>query len=149
MKPANAEAAVASCILASNTSRVERSTSTPTEDFLPAPSQSPGITRSGISCGRTWILTISGIWPRQARAAALTQADDELAAQFTARLRVDGCVDGFVGRVALGLTKEGSLQRTCNPLGRPLPVEHGQHQALAQSIWRMLAMVMRSSCCNC
>ena len=36
-KPARAEAAVASSILASSTSRLVRSTSTPTEDWFPAP----------------------------------------------------------------------------------------------------------------
>ena len=69
-KPASAEAAVASSILASKTSRLVRSTSTPTDDLLPAPlmkspSQCPGMTRSSTSGGRRWMLTISGIWPRR------------------------------------------------------------------------------------
>lgn len=32
---------------------------------MESPSQWPGITRSSISGGRTWMLTISGIWPRR------------------------------------------------------------------------------------
>jgi len=65
-KLASAEAAVASAILASSTRRLFRSTSTPTEDLLPAPlmkspSQWPGMTRSFTSGGRTWMLTMSGI----------------------------------------------------------------------------------------
>lgn len=58
------------CILHSSTRRVLRSTSTLTADWLLAPlikspSQCPGISRSSTSGGRTWMLTISGIWPRR------------------------------------------------------------------------------------
>src|ERR1700710_2742686 len=69
-KPASADAAVASSVLASSTRRLVRSTRTPTEDWLLAPlmkspSQWPGSSRSSISGGRTWILTMSGICPRR------------------------------------------------------------------------------------
>ncbi len=68
--PVSAEAAVALSILASSTRRLECSTSTPTQDSLPAPlmkspSQWPGITRLLTSAGPTWMLTISEIRPRR------------------------------------------------------------------------------------
>ena len=62
--------AIESGIFASSTRRVLRSTSTPTADRLLAPlirspSQWPGMTRSLTSGERTWMLAISGIWPRR------------------------------------------------------------------------------------
>jgi hypothetical protein len=76
---------------------------------------------------------------RQAGATALAQAGDKLAAQFTARQGVDGRVDGFVGHVATRLVGEDPLEGTRDLLGRPLPVQQGQHQAPGEAVQSSLA----------
>ena len=52
------------------TNRVDRSTSVPIADLLPAPrirspSQCPGTARSAASAGRSLIITMPGIFPRR------------------------------------------------------------------------------------
>ena len=54
---------------------------------------------------------------RHSRAVAAAQAGDQLTSKLTARLRVDGVVDGFVGHVALRLVGEYTLQGTRDLLG--------------------------------
>jgi hypothetical protein len=66
---------------------------------------------------------------RHACAATVAQAGDELAAQFAARVRVDGRVDRFVRDVHGRIIRPETFERAGNLLGRPLPVQHGQQGA--------------------
>jgi len=76
---------------------------------------------------------------RHARAVAAAQAGHQLASQLASRLRVDGVVDGFVGHVALGLVGEDALQGTRDLLGRPAPIQQGQHDLPAHALHVELA----------
>src|SRR4051812_3981636 len=54
-------------------------------------------------------------------------------AQLATRLGVDGGVDGLMRHVSFRLVGEYALERSRNLLGRPLPVEQGEHDAPADS----------------
>ncbi len=107
-RPARADSAVASGMRASNTKGVVRSTSKPTEDLLTAPltrspSQWSGMSRAATSGGRTWMLTISGIWPRRSgpakrgrRVLRSWRRHVSRALRLALGVRVDGVVDRLV-----------------------------------------------------
>lgn len=132
MKAASADSAVASGMRASSTRRVVRSTSTPTLDSLPAPlirspSQCPGISLSFTSGGRTWMLTISGICPRQSSPAergrrVLLPWRRQSMSAF--RVRVDRFVDRLVGHVHSGVVGPDAAQCLRDLLRRPQPTQH-------------------------
>lgn len=152
VKALNAEAAVASSILASSTSRLVRSTSTPTAQALPAPLiKSPlpvaghhpvvDLGRAQVDADPVWELAApvgaARAWP--AGAAALAQAGDQLAAQLPARLGVDRRVEGFVRHVALRLVGVDAFEGSGNLLRRPFPVQQGAYHTPGHAVDTELA----------
>lgn len=134
-------------IWTSNSRRLELSTSTPTADLLPAPlmrspSQCPGIKRSSISGGRTWMLTLSGIWPRRSLplergrrfAWPWRRQANQLPSQLAPGVGVDGGVDGLVGDVEFGAVWVHPTQCASNLLGRILPGQQGGDHAPEDAI---------------
>ena len=84
--------------------------------------------------GRTHQLRLHASRAGHAGTAAMAQTGDELLAQLSARLRVDGRVDGLVRDVAVGVVGEHALERSGNLLRRPLPVQHRAHHAPAHAV---------------
>lgn len=79
---------------------------------------------------------MSGIWPRlswpRERGMRLlcrwrSSAINQFAAQLALGVGVDGGVDRLVRHVALALAGKHPLERTCDLLGRPLPMQQRGH----------------------
>jgi hypothetical protein len=75
---------------------------------------------------------------RQARAVAVTQAGDQLAAQLTAWLRIDRRIDGLVRDVQGWIVGPHALERTRDLLGRPLPLQQREHHAPGDALHMQL-----------
>ena len=75
----------------------------------------------------------------------MAQTGDELTAQFTTRLGVDGGVDGFMGHPTTRLIGTDTLEGTRELLRRLLPVQQGEHQAPGHAIHVELG---RRACCT-
>jgi hypothetical protein len=147
VKPASAEAAVASTMRARSIRRLKRSTSTPTDDRLSAPRMEaplpmPGhhavldLWRAHMDADhvRDLATPVNTACARQMGAAALTQTGVELAAQLSSGQSIDGGVDHFVGHVACRRVGKARLRVAACLLGRPLPVKQGQDRAPSNTI---------------
>lgn len=138
MKPASAASAVAFSILASNTERLVRSTSTPRfvarafdEVALPV-SRHHTVVHLGpahMDADHLGNLAspVGAPAARHAGASPVAKAGDELSAQLAAGLGVDGRVDRLVGHVALGFVGEYALEGSGSLLRRPLPLQQRTH----------------------